>query len=158
MKMKFKIALLVFAALLLGACQKSPKLYPLAGAPTDNPMKVAQIIEGSMLLRGVDGKRFGFSEIPNPLADILFVVKPGKHTFWMINIQRGHPMFLGDLRCYVIEADLEAGVTYRIDEDLDQIRAIIRREGSSDPLAIGRLVDQKEAYGNGCEWKKTVTR
>ncbi len=111
-----------------------------------------------MLLRGIDGKQLGYAERPNSLGDYLYAVKPGVHTFWMVNIQRGHPLVLSDLRCYVIKADLEAGVTYRIDEDLEQIRAVISRDGSKDTLAIGRLVDQKGAYGHDCEWGKEVSQ
>ena len=111
-----------------------------------------------MLLRGIDGKPFGFEELPNPLADVLFVANPGKHTLWMVNIQRGHPLLLSKLRCYVIEVDLEAGVTYRIDEDVEQVRATISREGTNFPLATGRLVDQKGAYGRGCDWSKAASQ
>jgi len=148
----FKIAL-VLATLLLSACKETP-LYSIDGTATDNPSSVVRVREGSMLLRGLDGKSWDTSKIPNMFSDFLYVMKPGTHTLWGMNIQGGHPLLLENLRCYAInDVELKAGVVYRLNEDKEAVRAILVREDTGAEVASGKLVDQKAAYSEGCNWK-----
>ena len=155
MTTQLKAALLLGAISLLGACSKSPPIVALGGAATDNPAAVARIREGSMQLRGFDGKRFGISETTNPLYNFVYGAKPGAHVLWAMNIQGGHPLMLEGLRCYVIEANLSPDVTYRLDEDKEAVRAVLKREDNGVQVAIGRLVDRQVAYSEGCKWERT---
>lgn len=155
MKFKLKIALLIAATIMLSACGKKTRdMVPIGEVSIENPAKVATIREGSMLMRGLDGKRIEFSEIPNPFSDYVYAVKPGRHTLLLKNIQGGHPLMLDGLRCYVITVDLEPGVSYYIDEDQDSVRAVIRYGKTGDWITTGPLVDKKEAYSGACDWSK----
>lgn len=155
MKNKLPLLLATMATVLLCACSKSPKIFGIDNAPTHSPASISLIQEGSMLLRRIDGKRYQPSELPNPFSDFLFGLKPGKHTFGMMNIQRGHPLLLSDLRCYTMEVDLKPGVTYRIDEDLEKVQGTLRVVDTQTLLATAKLVQAKSAYSDTCYWDQT---
>ncbi len=107
-----------------------------------------------MLLRGLDANRLDATKIPNPFTDFMYVFQPGTHTLWGKNIQGGHALFPENLRCYAISnVELKAGVVYRLDEDKDMPRAILKREDTGEQVAIGRLVDRKAAFTEDCNWK-----
>lgn len=149
----FNIALVV-ATLMLAACNKQPALYSIDGVSTESTASIVRVREGSMSLRGLDGKPLEISKIPNPFSNFLFAFKPGTHTLWGVNIQGGHVLFPENLRCYVIgEVELMPGVVYRLDEGKDTRRAILTREDTGAQVATGKLVDQKAAYTDSCNWK-----
>lgn len=154
MTIKFKTALLILAASLLGACTKVPPVFAVNGVSVENHGAIARIREGSMLLRGVDSKEFDFSKLPNPFADFVYGIEPGTRMLWGKNIQGGHPLVPDKLRCYVLEANLVAGVIYRLEEDKEKIQAVLKREDTGAQVATGRLVDQHDAYSEGCNWNK----
>jgi len=147
------IALVLFALLLSGC--KQPTLYPIDGASTENTASVVRIREGSMLLRGLDEKPLDTTKLPNPFSEYLFVLKPGMHSLWGMNIQGGHALFPEALRCYVIaDVELKAGVIYRLNEDKEIRRVILTREDTGAEVATGKLVDQKAAFTDSCNWKQ----
>jgi hypothetical protein len=152
MKTKLWITL-AFAALLLSAC-KQPQLYSVDGVSTERNASIVRIREGSMLLRGLDGSKLDVMKVSNPFSDFLFALRPGTHSLWGMNIQGGHALFPENLRCYVISnVELKAGVVYRLDEDKELPRALLRREDTGEQIAVGALVDQKSAYTDSCNWK-----
>jgi len=149
----FKIVL-VLSAMLLAGC-KQPTLYPIDGASIENTASVVRIREGSMLLRGLDEKPLDTTKLPNPFSDYLFVLSPGMHSLWGMNIQGGHALFPEALRCYVIrDVELQAGVIYRLNEDKEVRRAILIREDTGAQVATGKLVDQKAAFTDLCNWRQ----
>lgn len=140
------------AAVLVAACK--PPLHSVNGAKIDSPAEVARLREGTMLLRGVDGKTWTATDVPNPFSDFMYAITPGRHTLWVMNIQGGHPLLLENLRCYVVsDVDLKAGVAYRINEDKDKVRAVLVRDDNGAEMAAGKLVDTKSAYSEACNWK-----
>lgn len=150
---RLSISMALFA-LLLSGCKQST-LYPIDGASTENTASVVRIREGSMLLRGLDGTPLDTTKLPNPFSDYLFVLKPGTHSLWGMNIQGGHALFPENLRCYVIDdADLKAGVIYRLKEDKEVRRVILSREDTGAQVATGKLVDQKAAFTDSCNWNQ----
>ena len=147
-------AALVLSALLLVGC-KQPALYPIDGASIESTASIVRIREGSMLLRGLDEKPLDTTKLPNPFSEYLFVLKPGTHSLWGMNIQGGHALFPEALRCYVLsDVELRAGVIYRLNEDKEVRRAILTREDTGAQVAIGKLVDQKAAFTDSCNWKQ----
>jgi len=145
---------LFLAAFFLSACSDRPRLFPVEGAPTGNPSSVAQIREGSLLLRGLDRKKFDISTIPNPTSDFVYAIQPGIHTLWGMNIPGGHPLFPEGLRCYTItDVTLEPGVIYRIDESREQAMATIKREDTGTVIGRGQMVDRKSAFTDACKWE-----
>ncbi|MEA5098594.1 MAG: hypothetical protein VB032_08685 [Burkholderiaceae bacterium] len=147
----FRMLLLV-AALGLAACSR-PALVPLGGVSIDNRDAVAQIREGSMFLRGLDKKRLELKEMPNPMGNYVFAVSPGQHALLAMNIQAGHVIPYEGMRCYILEADMKAGVTYRLDEDKEKQRAVLKREDTGVEVAAGEMVSQQSAYSDVCQWK-----
>ena len=146
--------LLILVAIFIAGC-KQPTLYSIDGVSTENTTSIVQLREGSMLLRGLDRKPLDTTKIPNPFSDYLFAFKPGVHSLWGMNIQGGHALFPENLRCYVIsEVELKEGVIYRLEEDKEIPRAILRREDTGAQVATGQLVDQKAAYTDGCNWNR----
>lgn len=151
MKHGFKLAL-VALALCLSACN-DPKTIPLGNTPIDNPKAVALVREGSMFLRGFDKKRMELKEMPNPMGNFLFALTPGTHSLLAMNIQSGHLVPLENMRCYIIEAELKAGVIYRLNEDKKKNRAVLVREDSGAEVASSPMVDKQSALFGMCNWK-----
>ncbi len=152
--MKSRLTLvLAIAALTLVACKQQPRMIPLGGAPDSDHRAVARIKEGSMLLRGADKKRLELSQIPNPFSDAVFALLPGKHDLLAMNIQSGHLIPTENMRCYIIEAELKAGVLYRLDEDKVKMRAILVRDDSGAEVASADVSERNSAFGNPCDWK-----
>jgi hypothetical protein len=149
---KFGTLLVVVAAFSLAACSR-PVMVPLGGASTDNQDVVAQIREGSMFLRGLDKKRLDLKEMPNPMGNYVYAVTPGQHALLAMNIQSGHVIPYENMRCYILEADMQAGVTYRLDEDKERQRAVLKREDTGAEVAAGEMVSQQSAYSDVCQWK-----
>ncbi|MBS1186195.1 MAG: hypothetical protein H6R04_213 [Burkholderiaceae bacterium] len=139
-------------ALMLTACS-DPVMVSLGGAPTDNAQSVARIREGSMFVRGFDQRRLELSEIRNPIGNFVFAVTPGAHSLLAMNVQSGHVIPTESMRCYVIEAEMKAGVIYRLDEDKGMRLAVLKREDSGERVAVGELVSQQSAYSDVCRWK-----
>ena len=106
-----------------------------------------------MLMRGIDRKRFDFKDIQNPFSDFLYAVPPGRHEFLAMNVQSGHLVPTESMRCYILEADLQAGVVYRLVEDKDKWRASLVREKDGQEVAIGKMVDHQSSFGKPCDWK-----
>lgn len=153
MRKRFLLCLAAMV-LLVSACNRQP-LHPLDGASTDDKGSIVRLREGTMLLRGLDGKVWDATKIPNPFSDFLYAFTPGQHTLWAMNIQGGHPLLLESLRCYVIEnVELKAGVVYRLNEDKTVARAVLVREDTGAEVASGKLVDTKSAYTETCNWKQ----
>ena len=145
--------LLMLAVLTLAACKQQPRMIPLGGAPDGDHRTVARIKEGSMLLRGLDRKRLELGQIPNPFSDAVFAVLPGRHDLLTMNIQSGHLIPTENMRCYIIEAELKAGVMYRLDEDKQKMRAVLVRDDSGAEIASASVSDRNSAFGNPCDWK-----
>ncbi|RJX30806.1 MAG: hypothetical protein C4516_08625 [Oxalobacter sp.] len=154
MKQKFIfVTISIFA--LLTACSKggSEKMVSLGGASIENPSVVARVREGSMYVRGIDQQRLKPDDIQNPFTDFVYAVAPGKHALLVMNIQSGHIIPTENMRCYIIEAQFQADVPYRIDEDKTNWIAIIKREDNGKEVASAKLSDQSSAFGNLCQWK-----
>ena len=153
MQKSFLLSLLA-TALLVSACNRQP-MHSVDGASIDDSSSIVRLREGSMLLRGLDGKVWDATKIPNMFSDFTYVFTPGQHTLWGMNIQGGHPLLLESLRCYAIDnVELKAGVVYRLNEDKNAARAILVREDTGVEVASGKLVDTKSAYTETCNWKR----
>ncbi|MBS1169240.1 MAG: hypothetical protein H6R01_158 [Burkholderiaceae bacterium] len=148
---KTKLLLLV-AASALTACS-DPVMVSLGGAPTDNAQSVARIREGSMFVRGFDQRRLELKEIRNPIGNFVFAVTPGTHSLLAMNVQSGHVIPTEAMRCYAIEAEMKAGVIYRLDEDKGMRLAVLKREDTGERVAVGALVSEQSAYSDVCRWK-----
>jgi hypothetical protein len=152
-----KRLLLLLLAVAVTACSKggvSGKLVSLGGAPTENPAAVAHIREGNVSVRGIDRYRLKAKEQPNPFADILFAITPGRHAILLMNIQKGHLVPYEDMRCYVVDADFLPNVTYRADEDKENQKATIRREDNGQVVGFAKLyASQTAVFGQPCQWK-----
>lgn len=155
MKLKTIWALLVVAVCLAGCGQQKgySKMISLDGVPIDNPSLVARIREGSMYVRGIDHKRMQTQDIQNPFTDFVYVVRPGHHALLLMNIQSGHIIPTENMRCYIVDAELKADITYRVDEDKSNWLAVIKREDTGEPVGSAKIAVQDSAFGNPCDWK-----
>ncbi|WAW10196.1 hypothetical protein NB640_00535 [Oxalobacter vibrioformis] len=151
---RFRFFILLSLVCALFACKKAPAEYPLAGAPIGKPAETARIKEGSMLLRGLDDERLSSLELPNPYADYVYVIKPGRHRLMGMNIQSGHVLIPTDLRCYSLEAELLPGVDYLLVEDKEKEMAHLKREDTGAIVASGEKYEQKDPYSGACTWGK----
>lgn|GEM_PF-1373989 len=154
MSSRYAFFAVLLAACFLFGCQKKPDEYPLAGAPIGKPAETARIKEGSMFLRGLDDQRLDSLKLPNPYSDYVYVISPGRHRLMGMNIQSGHFIAPSDLRCYSLEAELQPGVEYLLDEDRQQQRALLKRADTGIIVASGEKYEQKEAYVGFCTWGK----
>lgn len=149
--MKFSLKVMIIAAALaLTACKPQPKMIPLGGASADDPAVVARVKEGTMLMRGLDGKRLELNETANPFSDAAFAILPGQHELIAMSIQSGHFIPTENMRCYILKANLEAGVLYRLDEDRESFRAILRRNDSGMEVASTSVMEKRESFGTPC--------
>ena len=128
-------------------------MVSLGGAAIDDPVAVARLREGSMSIRGIDQNRMKPEDLQNPFKDFVYAVTPGKHSLLVMNIQSGHVIPTENMRCYIIDAQFEANVSYRIDEDKANWRAVLTREDGGAEVASAKLADQQSAFGNPCHWK-----
>ncbi|MDR1311266.1 MAG: hypothetical protein LBK01_05245 [Burkholderiaceae bacterium] len=117
-------------------------------------METARIKEGSLFFRGLDDRMLNSLELPNPYSDYVYVIYPGRHRLFGMNIQSGHILMPEDLRCYSMEVNLDAGVEYVIDEVKDKEEAILRRQDNGQVVARGKKYEQKDAYTGPCSMKK----
>lgn len=154
MKKKAVLASLLLLAFLT-ACGKggAEKMISLGGAAIDDSAAVARVREGSMLVRGIDEQRMKVADVPNPFNDFVYAITPGKHTLLLMNIQSGHVIPTENMRCYIIEADFQPNVAYRLDEDKANWRAVLTREEGGAEVASAKMADQQSAFGNPCHWK-----
>ena len=65
MKFTWKMAIAI-TALALAACKPQSNMISLGGAPTDDSAVVARVKEGTMLMRGLDGKHLELNQKANP--------------------------------------------------------------------------------------------
>ena len=107
-----------------------------------------------MFLRGLDDERLSSLEVPNPYADYVYVIKPGRHRLMGMNIQSGHILMPTDLRCYSLEVELLPGVDYLLVEDKEKEMAHLKREDTGAIVASGEKYEQKDAYSGVCRWGK----
>ena len=139
--------------LMLAACSK-PRQIAINGAPLHEPSKTAILQEGSLFFRGLDGKHLDLADTPNPYDHVVYVLTSGRHVIYAMNIQGGHIMMPEDLRCYKIEADLEAGMHYMMAEDKDRQIAYIKRADTDVRIATAKPFETQTSYSGGCNWKQ----
>jgi hypothetical protein len=136
----------------LAGCATSPSLIPLDGAPADDLSLVAGLREDfeSLLLRGVD-------RMPTPIylplrTQVVFLIKPGRRILWAKNVPYPYPLIPQKIRCYVIDAELAAGVLYRLEEDAERKTALLQRDDTRQLVASGPLVDEPWIFAADCRW------
>lgn len=137
----------------LGGCAVfSPSLIPIDDAPTHDLSLVAALRQDldTLLLRGVD-------RMPAPLPfpiEAVYLIKPGRHMLWAkmvpgLMVPLPIPQ---KIRCYVIEAELLAGVLYYLEEDAGGKSARLLREDPRQVVASGPLVDEPWIFASDCRW------
>jgi hypothetical protein len=151
----------MMAALLLAGCAPlSRSVVSLDGAPTDEPARVARLVideRDPLLLKGLDGRELPV-RVPSALFDWIFVVAPGRHVLWLTDVPAGHPLLPQFLRCYVMDATLQAGQTYVLRHDLAGEQAQLRRANTGVLEATGRLVDKPFVVVPECRWDGIKSR
>lgn len=148
--------LLPLAFWLIGCAHISESLIPLDGSPIDDPSQVAQIVEDAnypVLLRGLDGVPLESVRVSNAFYKYAYLVKPGHHVFWGMNAPYPHPLVPQRIRCYVIQAEVEQGVRYRLKEDIRLKRPLLLRDDTGETLSIGQLVDEPWVFLRSCRWQ-----
>ncbi len=148
---------MVFVALWVIGCAHGPRSFvPIGGAPSDAPSQVAQIVEDEdypALLRGLDGEMLHSMRVPSDIWKYAYLLQPGPHLLWVMNMPYGHPLIPQRIRCYVIRAELEPGVCYRLVEDPRAQRALLLKEGTQETVASGPMVDHPWVFLRGCRWQ-----
>jgi len=154
------ISMLVLVSLWLNGCAHvSQTLISLDGSPVTDLSKVAVVVEDAdhpLLLRGLDGHPVDSMRVPNAFANYAYLMKSGHHEFWVRDLPVGHPVWatFERIRCYVIEAELERGMKYRLKEDTDRKIALLLSHETGIAIATGQLVDEPWIVSRGCQWKK----
>lgn len=149
-------AVLVLIVWFLGGCAvSSPSLIPIDGAPAHDLSLVAGLREDfaqTLLLRGLDRMPTSM-HLPGPgSSQAIYLIKPGRHMLWAKNVSYGPPMIPQKIRCYVIEAELLAGVLYYLEEDAGGKNARLLRDDSRQVVASGPLVDEPWIFASDCRW------
>ena len=132
-----------------------PSLISLGGAPVDDLSRVAQVSERSdhpLLLRGLDQVPLDAVRVPSVFNDDVYLLAAGQHTLWLMSMPYGHPLVPQKIRCYVIEATLEAGTRYRLEEGAGK-QAFLSRDDTGVRVALGRLVDERWVFSGSCRWQ-----
>ena len=139
----------------LAGCATPPSLIPLDGAPADDLSRVAGLREDfaqALLLRALD-------RVPTPVrlpgpgsSQAVYLIKPGRHMLWAKNVPYRYPLIPQKIRCYVIDAELAAGVLYRLEEDAERKIALLQRDDTRQLVASGPLVDEPWIFAADCRW------
>jgi len=151
-----KAVLVLIVMWLSGCAHMQESLIPLEGAPVDDLSQVAQLSEGSsqpLLLRGLDQTPLDTGRIPSGFSDHVYVLKAGRHTLWVMSMPYGNPLIPQKIRCYVIEAQLAAGMRYRLEEDSVSKEARVLRDDNGERVALGRLADEPWVFSGSCRWQ-----
>lgn len=147
----------LLALAVLGACAPlSLSVISLDGSGTDNLSIVARLSADAghpLILRGIDGHPIATVRVPSALRNWSFVVAPGKHLLWVSSVPYGHPLFPQFIRCYAIDASLDAGAQYILRFDPADEQALLLRHGSTQAEATGRLVDKPLMLERNCRWQ-----
>lgn len=141
--------------MLAGCAPLSSSIVSLDGADARDPSAVATIgIDGwrPLIVRGVDGRLVRGLCLESALRSCTFVAAPGRHTLWVTSTPAGIPLIVQSIRCYAIEVVLAAGSRYTLRDDPERATAVVLVQGSTEPVAVGRLVDQPLVIGRGCRW------
>lgn len=145
------------AVIPIGGCASlSHSVVPLDVAMTDDAAEVAVLSDHTrhpVLLRGVDLKPVSATRIPNAFRDTSYLLSPGLHVLWVSSVPYGHPLLPQTVRCYVLSAHFERGARYVLEEDPDNARVRMLREGSELPAASGQLVDKAPVFLRDCRWR-----
>jgi hypothetical protein len=149
---------LVLLTIIAGGCTHgSRSLIAIDGSSTNDISVVAQITEDRnhpLLLRGLDGVSLGSMRVPNLLfGEYSYVVKSGRHVFWLKSMPYGHPFIPQRIRCYTMQADLEKGTRYLLREEADVKRALLLKEETGETLSMGELVDEPWVFLRECKWQ-----
>ncbi len=137
----------------LGGCAVPP--IPLAGALAGDAARVATLrgdSAQSLLLRGLDGLPLAEACIPAPHRECVYLIIPGRHVLWLKNAPYPLPLIPQQIRCYVIDAELLAGVRYSVEEDSGRKVAQLLRDDTRQQVASGTLVDEPWIFASDCRW------
>lgn len=145
------------ASLVLGGCAPlSHSIVSLDGSDTGNLAAVALLSTDSdhpLLLRGVDGQPLGTVRVPNAFRSWSFVLAPGKHLLWVSSVPYGHPLLPQFIRCYAMDVSLEPGSHHVLQYEPTHEEALLRRQGGTQAVATGRLVDKPLMLERNCRWQ-----
>lgn len=150
-------SLLVPAASLLIGCAHVPETpIPLDGSPVNDLSQVAQIVEDAdapTLLRGVDGIPLKSIRVSNDFYHYAYLIKPGRHVFWLMSAPYGHPFLPQRIRCYVMQTELVQGARYRLKEDRGSKLALLLTDDTGKRVSTGQLVDEPWVFSRSCRWQ-----
>jgi len=145
------------AVISIGGCASlSHSVVPLDVPMTDDTTQVAVLSDHSrhpVLLRGVDLNPVSAARIPHAFRDTIYLLSPGPHVLWVSSVHYGHPLLPQTVRCYVLSAHFERGARYVLEEDPDNARVRMLREGSALPAASGQRVDKTPVFLRDCRWQ-----
>lgn len=153
------IAMLAVLALWLNGCASIDRtVISLDGARVVDLSQVALVVEDTghpLLLRGLDGVETDSMRVPSLISNYAYAITPGRHVFWVRDLPTGHPVLAAfeRVRCYVIEAEVEKGVTYRLQEDTRRRIARLLVHDTGAEVAAGKLVDEPWVVARGCRWR-----
>lgn len=154
---KGRALMLALAASALAGCAPFwNSIVALDGAGAHDPSSVATIgidARHPLILRGIDGRRVPGTCVQSALRSCTFLAAPGRHTLWASSVPAGIPLIVQSIRCYAIEVVLAPGSRYTLREDPGRDLAVALGPGSTEPLAIGRLVDKPLVIERNCRWR-----
>lgn len=158
---RLRVAGLLAVILLLNAgCARMQTTPVPADMPPDAIPRAARLTEDGdlpLILRGVDRQSVPFRVYMPGLLTHHYLLPPGRHLLWAQTLADWLypllPLPLGDIRCYILEAELEAGRTYRLKEAPLQREALLVAEKAPEAVvARGPLVDRFHAGTRTCAW------
>ena len=151
--------LFLMTLLCLSGCAHSPVLISLDGTTIDEPSGAAKIEEDKeypLLLKGLDGRPIDSLRPANPIGRYQYVVRAGRHQFWLKAITFGHPLFPEKVRCYVMEVELVPGARYRLRENTTRNSALLLNDDNGQTAATGILVDEPWVFSRNCDWHPRI--
>jgi hypothetical protein len=145
---------LLAAAVLPSCAPLTQSIISLDGSGDADPAAARLHTDANhpLLLHGLDGRPVDFIRVPSALRVWTYVVAPGRHRLWLTSMPFGHPLLPQRIRCYVIDASLEAGVGYVLREDPASKQAQVVRYDTGETVALGHPADQPPVQMRGCQW------
>lgn len=121
-------------------------------ADTATTARVALVASQPVILRGVDGRQLPSAHIPNAVRAYTFVLAPGARELWVSTVPYANALLAQHVGCYVLRATLAAGGDYQLRFDPERVAAVLLPAGSSQPEAVGELIDQPLIVERACRW------
>ncbi len=146
----------LLVALVTACAPLSQSVQSIDGANPEAGGSVARIAIDTthpVLLRAVDGTFLATAQVSSSLRSFAYVLHPGTHVLWVSSAPYGLPLVPQRIKCYVLNVRLSAGSSYTLRFDVPTQAPVLAHAASSEPEAVGALVDEPLVLERACRWR-----